>query len=309
MTEEEKQPEPSDAAAESENKADASAGAEGAEAGSKPGGKSDTKSKIAAARAAGGNKDTQSKIAAARAGGKGGTQSKIAAARAAKGAGGASKLAAARAGGAAKAKQESERGTAAGTKGAPPKKSAGPPKKPKAQPQPETRRSFVTWAGTAWVSFTAACTAMLAGSARFMFPNWLREPPSKFKIGSPDEYPAGTVATKWKAQFGIWVVNTEYNGKQEIYALRTVCTHLGCTPNWLEGEQKFKCPCHGSGFRISGINFEGPAPRPLERYAIRLADDGQLEVEPVRCEAPQQTCRQSSPPYKTSLQTHPTTLN
>ena len=41
---------------------------------------------------------------------------------------------------------------------------------------------------------------------------------------------------------------------------RAVCTHLGCTPNWLEAEQKFKCPCHGSGFYKDGINFEGPAP-------------------------------------------------
>ncbi len=75
------------------------------------------------------------------------------------------------------------------------------------------------------------------------------------------------------------MVNWEYNGQREIYALRTVCTHLGCTPNWLEGEQKFKCPCHGSGFYKDGINFEGPAPRPLERYAIHLADDGQLEID------------------------------
>ena len=30
------------------------------------------------------------------------------------------------------------------------------------------------------------------------------------------------------------------------------------------------------------MNFEGPAPRPLERYAIRLADDGQLEVDKSR---------------------------
>jgi cytochrome b6-f complex iron-sulfur subunit len=282
MTEEQKQPESSDAPAEKEpeGQAESSPGTGKADSAApdKPE-KLDTKSKLAAARAAAGKKDTQSKIAAARAAGKGGTQSKIAAARATKGAGGSSKLAAARAGGAPKAKQQPEGGAAAGTKGAPPKKPAIPPKKPKAQPQPTTRRSFVTWAGTAWVSFTAACTAMLAGSARFMFPNWLREPPSKFKIGSPDEYPSETVATKWKAQFGIWVVNTQYNGKQEICALRTVCTHLGCTPNWLEGEQKFKCPCHGSGYRISGINFEGPAPRPLERFAIRLADDGQLEVD------------------------------
>ena len=65
----------------------------------------------------------------------------------------------------------------------------------------------------------------------------------------------------------------------EIAAISLVCTHLGCTPNWLEGEQKFKCPCHGSGFYITGINFEGPAPRPLERVGIRLAEDGMLEVD------------------------------
>jgi len=52
--------------------------------------------------------------------------------------------------------------------------------------------------------------------------------------------------------------------------------------NWLEAEQKFKCPCHGSGFYKDGINFEGPAPRPLERYAIRVAEDGQLEVDKSR---------------------------
>ena len=44
-------------------------------------------------------------------------------------------------------------------------------------------------------------------------------------------------------------------------------------------EEKFKCPCHGSGFRSSGINFEGPAPRPLERYKISLAPDGQIIVD------------------------------
>ncbi len=119
-------------------------------------------------------------------------------------------------------------------------------------------------------------------TVKFMFPNVLREPPSKFKVGFPDAYPPGQVQEKFKAQFAIWIVNTEYNGKGEIFALKSVCTHLGCTPNWLETEQKCKCPCHGSGFYKDGINFEGPAPRPLERYAIRLADDGQIEVDKSR---------------------------
>jgi len=126
---------------------------------------------------------------------------------------------------------------------------------------------------------TTTFTLWTLGVARFMFPNILTEPPSKFKVGFPSNFAPGQVDTRFVAQFGVWVVNYEYNGKGEIYALRTVCTHLGCTPNWLEGEQKFKCPCHGSGFYKDGINFEGPAPRPLERYAIRVSDDGQLEID------------------------------
>ncbi len=130
--------------------------------------------------------------------------------------------------------------------------------------------------------FTAlASTAGLASLsvARYMFPNILTEPPSRFKVGFPDAFSAGVVETKFKAQFGIWVVKGEYQGEAQLFALSTVCTHLGCTPNWLEAEQKFKCPCHGSGFYKDGINFEGPAPRPLERYAIRIADDGQVEID------------------------------
>lgn len=131
----------------------------------------------------------------------------------------------------------------------------------------------------AWGAFIGALTVSTLGLARFMMPNVLVEPPTRFKIGPPNDYAPGTVSTKWQAQFGIWVVNAEVDGAAVIYALSTVCTHLGCTPNWLEGEQKFKCPCHGSGFYKSGVNFEGPAPRPLERFGLRLAEDGMLEVD------------------------------
>ena len=120
------------------------------------------------------------------------------------------------------------------------------------------------------------------GFARFMFPNILTEPPNQFKVGFPTDFAPDTVETKFKAQYGVWIVNAEHDGQREIAALKSVCTHLGCTPNWLEAEQKFKCPCHGSGFYKDGINFEGPAPRPLERYAISVADDGQLQVDKSR---------------------------
>ena len=76
----------------------------------------------------------------------------------------------------------------------------------------------------------------------------------------------------------MWIIRN----KEGIYALSTVCTHLGCTPNWLNSEQKFKCPCHGSGFRITGMHFEGPAPRPLERFKIYRAEDGQVVVDKTK---------------------------
>jgi cytochrome b6-f complex iron-sulfur subunit len=154
-----------------------------------------------------------------------------------------------------------------------------------------TRRSFfafVTGAlfGSAMaVGFTSLAVThlmWLLGFARFMFPNILIEPPTRFKVGFPDSLAPGQVETKYIPQFGVWIVRADYDGQPLIFALKSVCTHLGCTPNWLEAEQKFKCPCHGSGFYKDGINFEGPAPRPLERYAISLADDGQLLVDKSR---------------------------
>ena len=145
-----------------------------------------------------------------------------------------------------------------------------------------TRRA---WIGLAWGTFTAASAAALAASGRFMFPNVLNEPPQQFKAGFPNEYGIG-VDERWKEKYGIWIVriadeNVEPHGPG-FYALITVCTHLGCTPNYLAAENKFKCPCHGSGYRLTGVNFEGPAPRPLERARITLADDGQILVDKSR---------------------------
>lgn len=140
--------------------------------------------------------------------------------------------------------------------------------------------ALMTPFAAAWASITAVTGISVLGTARFMFPNVLTEPPSKFKVGPASDYPLNTVSNKWKDQFGVWIVHTDqYEGRDLIFALTSVCTHLGCTPNWLDGEQKFKCPCHGSGFYMTGVNFEGPAPRPLERAGLRVAEDGMLEVD------------------------------
>ena len=99
-----------------------------------------------------------------------------------------------------------------------------------------------------------------------------RRPASRSVI--PSDFGFG-VDTKFQNQYRIWVVrNTE-----GIFVISAICTHLGCTPDWKPSENKFKCPCHGSGYDPEGINFEGPAPRPMDRAHVELAPDGQIEVD------------------------------
>ena len=157
-------------------------------------------------------------------------------------------------------------------------------KKKKAIPDDSPLMGRRGWMGLAWGSFTAASAGCLAATGRFMFPNVLNEPPQQFAIGFPEDYGEG-VDERFKDRFGVWVVRTDNDLTHEtsgFYALFSVCTHLGCTPNWLSAENKFKCPCHGSGFRPTGVNFEGPAPRPLERTRIVRAEDGQILVDKSR---------------------------
>jgi cytochrome b6-f complex iron-sulfur subunit len=136
-----------------------------------------------------------------------------------------------------------------------------------------SRRDFfsrIGWAGFGVVSFLS-----LIGFLRSAFPRVLFQPPSTFKAGFPSDYTAGEVSDKFKQDYRVWIVRED----EGFYALFAKCTHLGCTPNWLQAVDKFKCPCHGSGYYKSGLNFEGPAPRPLDRFQITIAEDGQLLVD------------------------------
>ena len=159
-----------------------------------------------------------------------------------------------------------------------PAAAAAPKPRPKVQlvwePKDLSRRDWLLVAS--WLTFAvASVVGTLFYVLRFLFPNVTYEPPLQFKAGLPTEFAPGRVDERFKESNGAWIVRNDAG----LYALSTTCTHLGCTPNWLENEQKFKCPCHGSGFRKTGVNFEGPAPRPLERYHIALADDGQVLVD------------------------------
>ncbi len=136
-----------------------------------------------------------------------------------------------------------------------------------------SRRDFMGRLG--WGVFGAFTGITLLGFMRSAFPRVLFQPPTSFKAGLPKDFTVGEISEKFKKDFRVWIIRSE----EGFYALFAKCTHLGCTPRWLAAETKFKCPCHGSGFYKTGINFEGPAPRPLERLRISLAEDGQIVID------------------------------
>jgi cytochrome b6-f complex iron-sulfur subunit len=128
-----------------------------------------------------------------------------------------------------------------------------------------------------WATVAAFLTAWLLAFFRFFLPRTLFEPATSFKIGYPEEYGLG-VDTKFQQKYRIWVDRTP----DRIFVIYARCTHLGCTPDWKPSENKFKCPCHGSGYDSEGVNFEGPAPRPMDRAHIETSPDGQILVDVSR---------------------------
>jgi len=74
-----------------------------------------------------------------------------------------------------------------------------------------------------------------------------------------------------------WVVK---RSDTQVVAFAPQCTHLGCAYHWDESNHNFLCPCHTSTFSIDGKVLSGPAPRPLDRYAVKI-DGSTLQLGPV----------------------------
>ena len=63
-----------------------------------------------------------------------------------------------------------------------------------------------------------------------------------------------------------------------VVALYQKCVHLGCRVPWCKTSQWFECPCHGSKYNRVGEKKGGPAPRGLDRFAVRI-EGGNLSID------------------------------
>ena len=135
------------------------------------------------------------------------------------------------------------------------------------------RRDLLT--GAAWASVAGTQVVGTIAFMRFLFRRAPVEPPTTFRAGALSEFRPGTVSDRFLRKWRVFIVRDDTS----LYAVYAKCTHLGCTPRWYGSDDKFKCPCHGSGFTVAGVNFEGPAPRPLARARIWLGPDGIVRVD------------------------------
>lgn len=146
-------------------------------------------------------------------------------------------------------------------------------------PAPRQRRGAVASRRAVVVAgasgLVAGALALVAALARFVVPDVLYEPPRRFPVGRPADFPQGSVS--FVAERRLFVVRTP----EGFYAVSAVCTHLGCNVSH-EAERGFRCPCHGSSFDESGRVRSGPAPWPLPRYAMTLSRRGELVVDTRR---------------------------
>jgi len=63
------------------------------------------------------------------------------------------------------------------------------------------------------------------------------------------------------------------------FGIVAVCTHLGCVVPWVQAENKFICPCHGSQYNSDGKVVRGPAPLSLALSHIET-DTGKVVFKP-----------------------------
>ena len=166
-----------------------------------------------------------------------------------------------------------------------------------------TRRQFLLLVGA-----VGALGASVFGGIellKFMFPGATLEAPPEFKTNFTVDDLTGSGTLKVNVISDTANRVTVVLDSTGIYAVYLVCTHLGCTPNYVpdvtsgtgvddksqtvaahynaEGgaistRNGWACPCHGSRYYIDSTNFYGPAPRPMDWVDIKLAPDKRFVI-------------------------------
>ena len=157
--------------------------------------------------------------------------------------------------------------------------------------QPETpRRNFFLAAIYGLGGLISAALGGAAGGYLLIPPRSSKKKAPWTPIGAMDHAPVNKPAefVFQKTRVDGWKVTREKatawvlkKSETEVVAFSPQCTHLGCAYHWEDTSNTFVCPCHTSAFSVDGKVLGGPAPRPLDRYEVKI-DGGKILVGEIR---------------------------
>lgn len=156
------------------------------------------------------------------------------------------------------------------------------------QPTPGSmgRRHFVVRAIVA-IHATIGATLALVLGATTLTPSFTRREPTWLRAAAfdllPEDQPLA-VTLRVTRQDGysqvvdrtvVYLVRT---GEQNVRALHSTCTHLGCRTAYDRKSKRILCPCHGGVFDTQGNVIDGPPPAPLPSLTTRV-ENGHVLVQ------------------------------
>ena len=148
------------------------------------------------------------------------------------------------------------------------------------------RRNFIVRAIVAIQATVAAILAFILGSTT-LAPSFSRRDETWLKAAALDALPENQpmpVTLRITRQDGysqvvdrtvVFLVRT---GDQDVRALHSTCTHLGCRTSYDRRSKRILCPCHGGIFDVQGNVIGGPPPSPLPTLTTRI-ENGQVLVQ------------------------------
>jgi cytochrome b6-f complex iron-sulfur subunit len=127
------------------------------------------------------------------------------------------------------------------------------PARSRLDPEPIPRRDFLGMASV-WATLSTLLFATL-GMLRLPKAAVLSSPSRRFRVRLPESLGPGQPFVPPGRAVAL------YRDAEGVYAISTVCTHLGCIVK--PAVAGFECPCHGSRFAKDGTVEKGPAPKGL----------------------------------------------
>lgn len=148
------------------------------------------------------------------------------------------------------------------------------------------RRNFLVRAITAIHATMAATVAFILG-ATTLAPSFSRRDETWLQAAAFDSLPENqpvpvtlrvTRNDGYSQVVDRTVVYLVRTGDENVRALHSTCTHLGCRTSYDRKTKRILCPCHGGVFDVNGNVVEGPPPTPLATLTTRV-ENGQVLVQ------------------------------